>query len=66
MDFHLDTSSELPLIVAVFVVMARRRSRPKIGAKDIMERNASLNKISREVKRDEMVCDLGDGVMARV
>lgn len=47
-------------------MIARRRSRPKIGAKERKDRKTSLRMISGEVRRDEMVCEVGDGVDATV
>jgi hypothetical protein len=53
-------------MIGEFDMIPRRRSRPKIGANDRNERKMSLNKISGDVRREEMVCDVGDGVEATV
>ena len=44
----------------------RRRSRPKMGASDRKERKTSLRMISGEVRRDDTVCGVGEGVEATV
>lgn len=46
--------------------MARRRSRPRMGASDKKERKTSLKMISGVVNSDEMVWGVGDGVEATV
>ena len=47
-------------------MIARRRFRVKMGAKDRNERNTNFSRSSGEVRRDEMVCEVGDGVEATV
>jgi len=44
----------------------RRRSRPRMGAKDRKERKTSLRMMSGEVRRDDIVWGVGDGVDATV
>lgn len=54
------------MVMAEFDMIARRRFRLRMGAKDRKERKTSFSKRSGEVKRDEMVCEVGDGVEATV
>jgi hypothetical protein len=48
------------------VNQALRWSRPRIGARDKNDRNASLVMIDGEARTDEMVCGFGEGVDANV
>jgi hypothetical protein len=41
-------------------------SRPRMGARDKNDRDASLNMMDGEVRMDEMVCGFGEGVDAKV
>jgi hypothetical protein len=54
------------MLMAEFDMIARRRFRLKMGAKDRKERKTSFSKRSGEVRRDEMVCEVGEGVEATV
>lgn len=47
-------------------IQARSRSLPRMGAKERNDRKTSLASISGEVRRDDTVCGVGDGVDATV
>lgn len=47
-------------------IRARSRSRPRMGARERKVRNMSLKRTSGEVRTDDMVCGVGEGVDATV
>ena len=51
---------------AAGAIIARRWSRPRMGARDKKDRKTSLKMISGLVRSDDTVCGVGEGVEATV